>query len=215
MKTLITSLIVLFFSISICHAQNSAYEKAMNKAMAEMESAQTPEAMLAASNTFERIAQKATDEYLPSYYAALNLLNYNWTLKDPASRDEIIDRALALVKKAEEINPGNDEVEVLNGYGLMAKMTVDPMNRGQSYSPIIMQSFGKALAINPENPRAMIMMAQMELGTAQFMGTEPVRACDLAQKGKEVLETTPDTEGFEPKWGMHSANEILSSCNAN
>jgi hypothetical protein len=184
----------------------------MKKALAEMEAAETPEAMLAAANTFERIGQKATDEYLPNYYAALNLLNYNWTLQDAAKRDEVIDRAMEQVKMAQQLAPGSDEVEVLNGYALMAKMTVDPMNRGQSYSPRIMQSFGKAMAMNPANPRARIMMARMEIGTAQFMGTEPVKACELARQGAELLKNEKPSDELQPTWGMETAQEILRNC---
>ena len=212
MKNLATTLLILFATVLSLSAQDGAYEKAMKKALAEMEVAQSPDAMLAAANTFERIGQKATDKYLPSYYAALNLLNYNWTLQDPAQRDEVIDRAMEQVKKAEAISPNNDEVEVLNGYALMAKMTVDPMNRGQSYSPRIMQSFGKAMAMNPKNPRAKIMMAQMEIGTAQFMGTEPTKACELARQGAELLKNEKPSDGLQPTWGMDSAEEILKGC---
>lgn len=211
MKNLVATLFLIFATVCSLSAQDGAYEKAMKKALAEMEAAQSPDAMLAAANTFERIGQKATDEYLPSYYAALNLLNYNWTLQDPGARDEVIDNAMSHIKKAQELSPENAEVEVLYGYALMAKMTVDPMNRGQSYSPQIMQSFGKAMAMDPTNPRAKIMMAQMELGTAQFMGTESTKACGLAREGADLL-AKEDVKGFEPSWGMESANQILQSC---
>jgi hypothetical protein len=212
MKTIITSFALILITLTGAQAQ-SGYEKAMGKAMAEMEAAKTPDEMLAVANTFERISQKASDRYLPHYYAALNLLNYNWTINDPVKRDEIIDRALEEVKKAQKLVPGNDEVEVLNGYGLMAKMTVDPANRGQSYSPAIMQSFGKALSMNPENPRAMIMMAQMELGTAQYMGTETTKACEMAKKGMALIAEKEQRDDFEPSWGKESAERILQSCN--
>ncbi len=213
MKTLATTLLILLATVFSLSAQDGAYEQAMKKAIAEMEAAQSPDAMLAAANTFERIGQKATDEYLPSYYAAFNLLNYNWTLQDPAQRDEVIERAMEQVKKAQAIAPNNDEVEVLYGYALMAKMTVDPMNRAQTYSPQIMQSFGKAMAMNPENPRAKVMMAQMERGTAQFMGTDSPKACELARQGAELLENEEPTDELQPTWGMDSAQEILKGCN--
>ena len=211
MKATIITIALLVSGIFTVTAQDGAYERAMAKAMEQMESAQSPDQMLSAANTFERISQKATDQYLPSYYVALNLLNYNWTLKDPGQRDEIIDRAIEHVKKAAALSPGNDEVEVLNGYALMAKMTVDPMNRGQQYSPQIMQSFGKAISMNPTNPRAKIMMAQMEVGTARFMGTDTSKACGLAQEGADLL-AEENVEGFEPSWGADSAQQILSGC---
>jgi hypothetical protein len=211
MKTTVLTITLFLAGIFTVIAQDGAYEKAMAKAMEEMGAAQSPDQMLAAANTFERISQKASDEYLPLYYAALNMVNYSWTLQEAKQKDEILDRALALVEKANAVSPGNDEVEVMNGYALMAKMTVDPMNRGQAYSPRIMQSFGKAMSMDPTNPRAKIMMAQMELGTAQFMGTEPTNACNLAKEGAELL-AEEEAKGFEPSWGMDSANYVLQNC---
>jgi len=211
MKTSIITIIFFISGIFTAIAQEGAFEKAMEKALEQMKKAESPDQMLAAANSFERISEKATDTYLPNYYAALNLLNYNWTIQEPAKRDEIIDRAMHHVKTASTITPENDEVEVLHGYALMAKMTVDPMNRGASYSPRIMQSFGKAMQMNPANPRAKIMMAQMELGTAQFMGTETSKACNLAEQGLALLDTEK-TVGFEPSWGAESANHVLLGC---
>lgn len=212
MKNLTATIFFVLATLFSASAQDGAYQKAMKKALTEMEAAQSPDDMLAAANTFDRIGQKATDEYWPSYYTALNLLNYNWTIQEPAKRDELIDRAMEQVKRAQEMAPASDEVEVLNGYALMAKMTVDPMNRGQSYSPRIMQSFGKAMAMNPKNPRAKIMMAQMEIGTAQFMGTEPVKACDLAQQAAELLTNEQPSDDLQPTWGMESVKEIMKNC---
>jgi tetratricopeptide (TPR) repeat protein len=212
MKNLMLT-ITLLLAVIIVNAQNSAYQKAMQKAFAEMEAADSAEEIQAVANTFERISQKAEGEYLPHYYAALSLLNYNWYLQNPTERDKVIDQALEHVKKAQELAPQDDEVEVLHGYGLMAKMTVDPMNRGQSYSPRVYQSYGKALAMNPQNPRAMTMMAQMELGTAQHFGTEPTKACELANQSIPLFEAETKTDDFQPTWGIDMAREILANCN--
>lgn len=211
MKTIITTL-ALIFTIALTQAQDAKYEKAMQKAFAEMEAADSAEDIMAVANTFERISQNAESEYLPHYYTALSLLNYNWYLENPSERDEVIDRAMEHVKEAQKLAPQDDEVEVLNGYGLMAKMTVDPANRGQSYSPRVHQSFGKALAMNPENPRALAMKAQMDLGTAQHFGTDPTQACELAQKSVALLEKEERGQDFQPTWGMDTAQRILQSC---
>jgi len=57
------------------------------------------------------------------------------------------------------------------------------------------------------------MMAQMEIGTAQFMGTEPTKACELARQGAELLEKEKPSDALQPTWGMESAKEILKGCN--
>lgn len=93
----------------------------------------------------------------------------------------------------------------------MAKMVVDPQSRGQKYSPMIMKSFGKARSINPGNPRAVIMMARMQYGSAQFFGTGVEEACALAQQGKDMLDKE-NAVGFEPQWGAHEADDVLKNC---
>ncbi len=203
-------MLVIFASITI-FAQDGAYQQAMGQALGQFAQAKSAEDLHAAANSFERISTQAEKEYLPHYYAALVLINSSFTMKDVAARDEVIDRALKHVKSAESMSPGNDEVEVLNGYGLMAKMVVDPQNRAPQYSPIIMQSFGKAMGINPENPRALAMMARQEMGTAQYFGSDISKACGLAQKSIPLFEMETE-QGFEPRWGKDLAQDILSSC---
>ncbi len=210
MKTIISTIALLFMGI-VLNAQSPQYMKAMGKAMGEMSAAKSADDLQKVANTFDRISTQAPSEYLPKYYAALNMIHQSFRTKDLAERDAMLDGALERVKTAQEISQGNDELEVMNGYALMAKMVADPQTRGQKYSPMIMQSFGKAMGMNPNNPRAAMMMARMELGTAQFFGAEPTKACGLAHKSMGLFESEKP-EGFAPSWGKEQAEEILGSC---
>lgn len=210
MKTLIFTIGLLFLGLTT-QAQNPQYMKAMGKALTEMGKAQSAEDIQKVANTFDRIAAQAPTEYLPNYYAALNMIHQSFRTRGTAERDIILDGALERVKTAQGVSPGNDELEVLYGYAMMAKMVADPQTRGQQYSPIIMQSFGKAMGMDPTNPRAMAMMARMELGTAQFFGSEPTKACGMAQQSLELF-ASEKPEGFEPSWGKEQAEEILQNC---
>lgn len=210
MKTLISTIAILFTGF-VLNAQSPQYMKAMGKAMGEMQKAESASDLQKVANTFDRISAQAPKEYLPKYYSALNLIHQSFRTKGIADKDAIITEALERVESAQEMSPGNDELEVLNGYALMAKMVADPQTRGQQLSPAIMQSFGKAMGMNPNNPRATAMMARMELGTAQFFGSEPTKACGLAQKSLGQFDAEKPS-GFEPSWGKNQAEEILQSC---
>ncbi len=210
MKKSVLSFLVLFSAISL-FAQKGAYEQAMGSALAQFGQAKTTEELHATANNFERIAATSEGEMYPNYYAALVLLNSSFQIETAAEKDKAIDRAMEHIKQADAISPNNDEVEVLNGYGLMARLVVDPVSRGQSYSPRIMQSFGKAMAMNPNNPRAAAMMARQELGTAQFFGSDTSKACGLAQKSIALFDKEK-TKGFEPSWGRDLAEGVLGSC---
>jgi hypothetical protein len=211
MKKSVLSFALFFIAISL-FAQNGAYQQAMGAALGQLGEAKTTEEMHAAANTFERIAVQAEGEMLPHYYAALVLINSSFQMQNASEKDKVIDRAMEHVKKAKAIAPNNDEVEVLNGYSLMARLVVDPASRGQNYSSHVMQSFGKAMGMNPNNPRAAAMMARQELGTAQFFGSDPSRACGLAQKSIALFDQEKP-QGFDPSWGRDLAEEVIASCN--
>jgi tetratricopeptide (TPR) repeat protein len=210
MKTSTTLLIALLLSVFV-KAQNPGYQKAMGEALTEMGTAQTAEDLQEAANSFSRIATMADGDYLPDYYAALSQINRSFRMQSAAERDKALEAARAHVEKAAELNPGSSEVEVLNGYVLMAKLTIDPANRGQKLTPQVMQSFGKAMGMDPENPRAKVMMARMELGTAQFFGSGTEKPCAMAQRSIPLFEKE-SPEGFEPSWGREIADGIIAEC---
>jgi len=132
-------------------------------------------------------------------------------MQNATERDQVLDRATNHVEEANTISPNNDEVEVLHGYALMARLVVDPSTRGQKYTPLVMQKFGKAMAMNPDNPRAAALMARQQLGTAQFFGSDSSEACGLAKRSIALFDRE-QTEGFGPSWGRNVAEGVLGAC---
>lgn len=210
MKKVSLVLAVLLTAI-FAKAQTGNYEKAMGQAMQSWSKAEGPADFNDVANSFSRIATAQDTAYLPDYYAAYVQIIESFYLTDAAKRDQLLAEAQTHIDRADKMSPGNSEVEVMKGYALMAKMVVDPQTRGQQYSPMIMQSFGKAQSMDPTNPRAVIMMARIKLGSAQFFGTGSDEACALAQQGKDMLDKET-ANGFEPHWGEHEAGAVLKNC---
>lgn len=210
MKNVSLVFAILFSSI-FAEAQTGNYEKAMGQAMQSWSKADGPAELNDVANSFSRIASAQDTSYLPDYYAAYVQIIESFYLTDAAKRDQLLAEAQKHVDRAAKLSPGNSEVEVMKGYAFMAKMVVEPQTRAQKYSPMIMQSFGKARSMDPTNPRAVIMMARMQLGTAQFFGSSIEECCELAKQGKEMLDKET-TKGFEPSWGDYEANAVLKNC---
>lgn len=192
-------------------AQTGNFNQAMGKAMQEWSQAEGPADFNDVANSFSRIAAAQDTSYLPDYYAAYVQIIESFYLTDADKRDQILDEAQKHIDRAAKLSPKNSEVEVMRGYQQMARMVVDPATRGQKYSPMAMQSFGKARSMDPSNPRAVIMMARMKLGTAQFFGTGTEEACKLAKQGKDMLDQE-SRNGFQPHWGDYEANDVLKNC---
>lgn len=199
--------------ITLALAADPAYENAMKKQLAAMKNIQTAEESQAVANGFLRIAEAKSGEWLPLYYAAW--IQTTAAFRFEVDKDQHFDQAMELVTKADKIAPNNSEITALKGYIIMGKLSVDPMNRGQEMSPLAMQTFGKAIALDKENPRATTLMAQMELGMAQFFGSGPEKACGLARVGLELFakEETKVTENYLlPTWGKMQAEQVVGAC---
>jgi tetratricopeptide (TPR) repeat protein len=214
MKTFLSTLVLAFAFILTASAYDPAYEHAMKKQIAAMKTIQTAEESQAVSNGFIRIAEAKSEEWLPLYYAAY--LQTVAAFRFEVNKDQYFDQAMELVNKADKIAPNNSEITALKGYVIMGKLSVDPMSRGQEMSPLALQTFGKAIALDKENPRATTLMAQMELGMSQFFGSGPEKACGLARVGLELYakeESKIDENYLLPTWGKREADQIASQCN--
>ena len=76
-----------------------------------------------------------------------------------------------------------------------------------------MQALGKALAINPNNPRAMALMAQIQYGTAQFFGSSTAEACGTLAKSIEKFDSYKSENALAPQWGRGMAEGMKGKCN--
>lgn len=213
MKKSLFTLALAFAFVFSAFANDPAYESAMKKQIQAMKTIQNPEQSQAVANGFLRIAEVKNTEWLPLYYAAY--LQTIAAFRFEVNKDQYFDQAMELAKKAEKIAPNHSEITALQGFITMGKLSVDPMSRGQELSGQAMQLFGKAIALDRENPRAVTMMAQMEQGMAQFFGQGPEKACGLARTGLELFakEEAKVTEDYLlPTWGKREAEQVAGAC---
>ncbi|WP_373497014.1 hypothetical protein [Aquiflexum sp.] len=216
MKKYSLAIIVMMLISLMTQASNEDYEKAMLKELQNMKTAVSPEDLKKVANGFVRIAQTMPEEWLPDYYAALALANAGFRSEGGANvKDPLFDQAKKHVDKASKISPNNSEIVALQGFITMGELSVDPNSRGQHLSGVAMQTFGKAVELDRQNPRAIMMLGQMELGMAQFFGQGPEKGCGLINSSLELFEkeaATKEEGTFLPTWGKEMALQIKQNC---
>ncbi|MCE7066344.1 hypothetical protein [Dyadobacter sp. CY326] len=216
MKKLTQITIALLFTILSAYAQDSPYQAAMKKEIAKLMDADSLPVYQQSANAFARISQLNPNEWQPYYYEALACTFQGVDIHLPADkRDEVLARATEIAEKADAISKNNSEIVALQGFITMAKLSVDPAGRGQSLSAQVMQTFGKALAINEKNPRALVLLAQMEHGMAKFFGSGTEKSCGLAYESLASFATQDEAAlkaALMPTWGKNLAEKMVKSC---
>jgi hypothetical protein len=212
MKTL-AIIVAVLLSVQLAFSNDGKYLETMQKNIQSVYTAQTIPDLQSTVNTFERIAaaEKKT-KWEPFYYASFGYIMMSTREADNAKKDAYLDLADGAIKEAKAIVANESEIVALEGFIQMMRINVDPASRGQQYSGLAMQSFGTALGINPENPRALALMAQMQFGTAQFFKSSTAEACGMAAKAKEKFTTYKSTNPLAPQWGRDMNEGLLGQC---
>ncbi|MEO9477968.1 MAG: hypothetical protein ABJG41_20660 [Cyclobacteriaceae bacterium] len=209
MKNLIYITLILVSVTGV--AQKSKFTRAILKGKEILSTADTVTAFLSAANYFERIKLNEPEEWLPAYYQAKALAIAGMRGEED-QKEELLNTALGVIQTAEEIER-NSELVALEGYVQMMRLTVDPATRGRTLSPVIFKLFNEALELDPENPRAMLFLGQMEYGTAQFFGSGTEKACGYIEKAAVLFEAESEEDTILPLWGAGSLAHYLKNCN--
>jgi tetratricopeptide (TPR) repeat protein len=211
MKT-INILLLMIISVT-SWGNDETYFAQMGKQIQAVYTAKTLDEYQVAVNAFDRIASAEKTKWEPYYYAAYGNIMMAINEKDESKKDSFLDLALAGVEKGKELAPDESEIVALEGFVHMIRVTVDPATRGQKYSGLAMQTFGKAVGMDKNNPRALSLLAQMQLGMAQFFNQPPTEACETARKAAAVFELDTEPQNpLAPRWGKEMNLGFLQKC---
>lgn len=213
MKKITSTLFVILAFAGLAFANK--YEKVMSDAIQKLYSAQEIQNYMDAIAIFERIGVNETEEWLPMYYAGLGYIWASHTTQNGQEIDSYLDKAQLFVDRANKLSPDNDEIVTLQGYIYMMKIVVDPATRGQELSGVAMQTFGRAIGMNKNNPRALMLMGRMQMGTDHFFGNDTSASCGMIIKSLDLFEAQNPDSALSPTWGKEIAQGLLTDCSSN
>lgn len=198
---------IVFFITSLVSAQGQ-FEQGMGKAFQLWGEGKNTEA----SAMFERISAAEKTSWLPNYYVALVNTTTAFGTKDKEQISLLLDKAQNALDVELIKTPNNPELLVMQAMIHTAWIVYDPMTNGQKLSGTVMELYGKAEAIAPENPRVIIGKAEFEIGGAKFWGKDTKPMCAQIEKAIGLFATFKPETPFSPKWGLERAQEALKNC---
>ncbi len=201
-------IVLLFATISFSTFGQSAYEKGMQSAMGLWSEGKNSEAVA----MFERIAAAEKENWLPNYYVALVSTTTAFATKDKIQVDALLKKAQAALDVELKKQANHPELLVMQAMIHTAWIAFDPMTNGMKLSGTVMEIYGKAEAIAPENPRVVLSKTEFEMGSAKFFGTDTKPLCAKAEKAIELFATFKPESAFHPNWGLDRAQSMVAAC---
>lgn len=204
-----------FFTVQYVKAQlsdNAAYQTAIKKTVAKMDTASSVADLQQCRNSFERIAMKYTNEWLAVYYIAYTDVQIVYVEVGNEKNQLNLDDAKKQLEKLDKFTEADkSETNTLWGYYYMALVVMDPQTNGQKYTGDVIASFDKAKKLNPNNPRAIFWRAFYNEKLPSFMRSK-MDYCDELAKAKELFAQEKKSWD-KPYWGEKSLKNEQRKCN--
>ena len=192
-------------------AQNKKYIETMEKNIATLDTTRDADGLQKVANTLERIASAEKTEWLPDYYLAYCYVNMTYSAKGN-DIDTFCDKADSFISKADSMNPNNSEIYTMKAQIASARISVNPMTRGQKYGTISAEFRDKAKDLDPTNPRPYYLEGTAYFYTPKMFGGGKDKAKPVFEKALTMYDAFKPASSIAPNWGKRAAQYFLKQC---
>jgi hypothetical protein len=158
---------------------------------------------------FEQLYAVNKTNWLIPYYAGMT--KSLMCLLKMGDRDALANDALLWVGRAKSIVK-NDEIYCAESLAYTAKMSVNPALRWLAYEGKIKKALILAKKLNPNNPRAYILEANIQQKLPFIFGGGCKSVKPLIQKAELCFNNQTKVNPIEPSWGIQSLVQLKKAC---
>lgn len=204
-------LFILFFSICLLkvQAQVNSTNKTLETAVMQFNQGNKNLNYQELYLQFEQLYAVNKTNWLIPYYAGMT--RSIMCLLKMGDKDALANDALLWVGRAKSIM-ANDEVYCAESLAYTAKMSVNPLLRWLTYEGKIKKSLSLAKKLNPNNPRAYVLEANIQQKIPYIFGGGCKSVKPLIQKAELCFNAQTKPNLVEPSWGFQSLVQLKKVC---
>ena len=190
-------------------AQATNQSKALEAAVMQFNQANKNQAYQELYLQFEQLYAVNKTNWLIPYYAGMT--RSIMCLLKMGDRDALANDALLWVGRAKSIVK-NDEIYCAESLAYTAKMSVNPALRWLVYEGKIKKALSFAKKLNPSNPRAYVLEANIQQKIPFIFGGGCKSVKPLIQKAELCFNAQTKVNSVEPSWGFQSLVQLKKAC---
>ena len=204
-------LFILFFSICLLkvQAQVNSTNKTLETAVMQFNQGNKNLNYQELYLQFEQLYAVNKTNWLIPYYAGMT--RSIMCLLKLGDKDALANDALLWVGRAKSIM-ANDEVYCAESLAYTAKMSVNPLLRWLTYEGKIKKALNLAKKLNPNNPRAYVLEANIQQKIPYIFGGGCKSVKPLIEKAELCFNTQTKSNLVEPSWGKQSLVQLKKAC---
>ena len=199
---------ILLSQLSV-QAQETNQAKALESAVLQFNQASKSQAYQELYLQFEQLYAVNKSNWLIPYYAGMT--RSIMCLLKMGDRDALANDALVWVGRAKSIVK-NDEIYCAESLAYTAKMSVNPTLRWLIYEGKIKNALKLAKKLNPNNPRAYLLDANIQQKLPFIFGGGCKAVKPLIQKAELCFNNQTKANSIEPSWGIQSLVQLKKAC---
>ena len=204
-------LFILFFSICLLkvQAQVNSTNKTLETAVMQFNQGNKNLNYQELYLQFEQLYAVNKTNWLIPYYAGMT--RSIMCLLKLGDKDALANDALLWVGRAKSIM-ANDEVYCAESLAYTAKMSVNPLLRWLTYEGKIKKALNLAKKLNPNNPRAYVLEANIQQKIPYIFGGGCKSVKPLIEKAELCFNTQTKSNSVQPSWGFQSLVQLKKAC---
>ena len=205
-------ILFIFFIVLLqlqVQAQATNQVKALESAVIQFNQTTKSQAYQELYLQFEQLYAVNKTNWLIPYYAGMT--RSLMCLLKMGDRDALANDALLWIGRAKSIVK-NDEIYCAESLAYTAKMSVNPTLRWLAYEGKIKNALKLAKKLNPNNPRAYILEANIQQKLPFIFGGGCKSVKPLIQKAELCFNNQTKVNPIEPSWGIQSLVQLKKAC---
>lgn len=181
-----------------------------------LDSTHSPDGWQKLSEEFLSYTESMPGSWLPHYYASLCRLSKGYVISEDRRAksvdriDSEADAAEAHLGRAEQSDTVNSETLCLRKMIASLRITAQPMVRFGKYQPAAEKALKTAEAMDPDNPRVLLLAAQDKYFIPPIMGGNRTKAREMLKEALDKFAVHRPKSPLHPSWGVTQARELLS-----
>ncbi len=212
MKTLLLAFLLSGFPL-FGRPSGGPYTAAMQAALTDLRNSKSVDDFQAVANRLERIASAEPGEWLPAYWAAYCYNTMSFMDKDDDRRDQLLDKAEALLGESEKRNGRDADVYILKAYVAQARMAVSPATRWMKYGSVVDENLATAEKLDPGNPRLYYLRGMSVYYRPEMFGGGKNAAKPLLKAALDKYAAFRPASDLHPNWGQPRCQKLYEQCN--